>query len=151
MNLFIPKSFPFAAQVSAALFHYAEKLGISDIPFSVSLETAKLGDAYAAECELQDMHFVSNPEIIIRVDFGSLYSFSYLAVKLAHEMVHVRQYVKKEITFAAIKGSQGKTKYKEFFKGERVDNISYLDKPCEKQALRLEGRLFISFLQSAAI
>ncbi len=148
MNLFIPKTFPFAAQVSAALFHYAEKLGLNGSLFTVNLAIRDKRDKnYDAICRFDNLG-EKVPEFTIVVCPSIVNNYARLFTVLAHEMVHVRQYVYKQITFKPAKASNGKSFFKEYYKGRRTDNIPYLDKPCEKQALRLQDKLFISFLDT---
>jgi len=133
--------------IAAAISHYAEKLGISQSSFSVTV-ISKTIKKHGGMCVYKNLG-ESIPEFVIYL--SNTINQTYYFEVLAHEMVHVRQYLTKQITFKTAKENNGKSYLQEYYKGVRTDNIPYKNKPCEQQALRLQRKLLFSFLQSAAI
>ena len=77
--------------------------------------------------EIQD----SNREFIIEIEKSlSLYNF---VTSLIHEMIHVKQYVRKELT------DQG---YTVLWYGEDCSKLAYSKQPWEQEAFQLEVELY---------
>lgn len=83
--------------------------------------------------EIQD----SNREFIIEIEKSlSLYNF---VTSLIHEMIHVKQYVRKELT------DEGHTV---FWNGEDCSKLAYSKQPWEQEAYTLQGRYSVEFWES---
>lgn len=83
--------------------------------------------------EIQD----SNREFIIEIEKSlSLYNF---VTSLIHEMIHVKQYVRKELT------DKG---YTVFWNGKDCSKLAYSKQPWEQEAYTLQGRYSIEFWES---
>ena len=83
--------------------------------------------------EIQD----SNREFIIEIEKSlSLYNF---VTSLIHEMIHVKQYVRKELT------DQG---YTVLWHGEDCSKLAYSKQPWEQEAYTLQGRYSVEFWES---
>tara|TARA_E500000318_G_scaffold110618_1_gene126598 strand:- start:4974 stop:5402 length:429 start_codon:yes stop_codon:yes gene_type:complete len=86
--------------------------------------------------EIQD----SNREFIIEVEKSlSLYNF---VTSLIHEMIHVKQYVRKELT------DEG---HNVFWNGEDFSKVAYSKQPWEQEAYTLQGRYSVEFWESDLI
>lgn len=144
MILTVTKGVHWPETIAAAISHYAEKLGISQLPFSVTV-ISKPMKKNGGLCRYENMG-ESVPNFTVFLD-PPVTQTSYFEV-LAHEMVHVRQFLTKQITFKTAKRNNGKSYLQEYYKGVRTDNIPYKNKPCEQQALRLQRKLLFSFLNS---
>ena len=68
-------------------------------------------------------------------------SFEHMLVTLAHEVVHIKQYILKELKTHYIYG-----KPVDVWKGKRYRNLKYLDQPWEKEALQKEVELYQWFI-----
>lgn len=77
-------------------------------------------------------------EFTIEVDSSTKHPVSQILTWIAHEFVHLKQFVKGELFDYEIGGVQWKTK-----KFKRTMN--YNDMPWEKEAYRLESKLFNEF------
>lgn len=66
---------------------------------------------------------------------GSLYEF---IATMAHEMVHLKQYVRKELIWR---------KGREYFHGEDVTNVAYSKQPHEREAFKLQHGLAKKFIR----
>ena len=83
--------------------------------------------------EIQD----SNREFIIEIEKSlSLYNF---VTSLIHEMIHVKQYVRKELT------DKG---YTVFWNGKDCSKLAYSKQPWEQEAYTLQGRYSVEFWES---
>lgn len=68
-----------------------------------------------------------------------------LITLVIHEFVHIKQYMRKELYF---KFDKKKWTYKVHFKGRNVDNVKYLDQPHEKEAYRLQEKLYKEYINT---
>ena len=83
--------------------------------------------------EIQD----NNREFIIEIEKSlSLYNF---VTSLIHEMIHVKQYVRKELT------ENGLTVY---WNGENCSKLAYSKQPWEQEAYTLQGRYSVESWES---
>ena len=73
-------------------------------------------------------------EFMIELDTSMRYPFSQILIWFAHEMVHLKQFVRGEL----FDYECGKVQWKSRMYGD----ISYKDQPWEKEAYRLEGKLY---------
>ncbi len=64
---------------------------------------------------------------------------------IAHEMVHVKQYVLGEMTN---RYDAKNTVYRTKWKGKDVTNWAYMRQPFEKEAYRLQEKLLLQFMKS---
>ena len=68
-----------------------------------------------------------------------------LATLIFHEFVHIKQYIRKELV---LKYDSKLAEYKIYFKGKDVSNIKYWDLPYEKEAYKLQEKLYKQYLNS---
>ncbi len=68
-------------------------------------------------------------------------SLELLLITLAHEMVHVKQYVQKELKIIYVKDD-----VVDVWMGKRYRNVKYYDQPWEKEAFGTDENLYQDFL-----
>lgn len=68
-------------------------------------------------------------------------TFEHIMITLAHEMVHLKQYAKKELKSKYVKG-----KSIDVWKGVKYRNLKYKDQPWEHEATEMELDLFHNFI-----
>ncbi len=126
---------------SAALFYGEVLLGkrmskniYLDIKLTKGLK--KKEKAYGF-CHIIDDDLNRPREFMIELDASMKYSFDQILTWLAHEMVHLKQFVRKELWDY----ETGRVQWKSRSYG-RVD---YENQPWEKEAYRLEGELYEMF------
>lgn len=66
-----------------------------------------------------------------------------LLTLVAHELVHVKQYVLKELRQVYV---ESKNEFATFYKSKNVSNIEYWKQPYEKEAYRLQEKLVKEYL-----
>jgi hypothetical protein len=113
-----------------AVYDFAKQLGISRLKTKITIKVhhnlfVAKGTEGLCEC-------VNDREFIINV---ALYG-NWLST-LAHEMVHVKQFARKEL-------NPSLTKWKS---RSNVSDIDYWDQPWEKEARRLQHKLVLAFEQ----
>ena len=90
--------------------------------------------------------FTDNPsrprEFEIELDTSMKYSFEQILTWLAHEMVHMKQWVRHEL----IDYDYGQTQWKS--RRYTLKHICYNEEPWEKEAYRLEDKLYEKFAES---
>ena len=89
--------------------------------------------AKALESEAQGLAVGDKNEVTISIATKE-YTFLEQMMTLAHEMVHAKQFFRKELT---CEGGFA-------WKGRSADNYQYDNQPWEKEAFRLEKELFLS-------
>ena len=77
---------------------------------------------------------------MIELDASMRHSIENLLMWLAHEMVHLKQFVRKELWDYEIGSVQWKTK-------RYSSSMKYNDMPWEKEAYRLEDKLYYEFAE----
>ena len=88
-------------------------------------------------CHIVDDNLSSPREFMIELDASMKYTFEQILTWLAHEMVHLKQFVRKELCDYESGRVQWKTR--------SFGRVHYDDQPWEKEAYRLEGELYEMF------
>ena len=95
----------------------------------ITVEFTKMDDDAVGYCQMGD----TNREFIIEVDKTS--GIKEMVTTICHEMIHVKQYVRKEMTDNLVEGGQAT------WRGRKVNpNTKYYDLPWEKEAYRLQNK-----------
>lgn len=68
-----------------------------------------------------------------------------LITLVMHEFVHIKQYLRKELYF---KFDNRSRTYNTFFKGRNVNKLKYYDQPYEKEAYRLQEKLYKEYIKT---
>ena len=119
------------ALVSAAIWYGAVLLGtrmVNNIYLDIKLTKGlkKKEKAYGY-CHIVDDNLSRPREFCIELDASMKYSFDQILTWLAHEMVHLKQFVRGELCDYA------------------TGRVHYDDQPWEKEAYRLESKLYEEF------
>ena len=77
----------------------------------------------------------------IRIQKG--YDFNTFLTLIAHELVHVKQYVLGQLSNAYVT-----SEYRTVFNGKDVTNVDYLKQPHEKEAFSLQEKIVTQFLKT---
>ena len=91
-------------------------------------------------CHITDDNLNRPREFLIEVDTSMRFKFDQIITWLAHEMVHLKQFVRRELCDY----ETGNTQWKSRMFNRRVN---YNDQPWEKEAYRLEGELYEMFAE----
>ena len=126
---------------NAALYYGALLLGtrmLNNIYLDIKLtkDLKKKEQAYGY-CHIIDDDLNRPREFMIELDTSMKHSFDQILIWLAHEMVHLKQFVRGELFDYAT----GKVQWKRRMYG----NVHYEDQPWEKEAYRLEEKLYEEF------
>ena len=126
---------------NAALFYGEVLLGkrmAKNIYLDIKLtkDLKKKEGAYGY-CHIVDDSLSRPREFMIELDASMKYSFNQILTWLAHEMVHLKQFVRKELWDYESGRVQWKTR--------SYGRVHYDDQPWEKEAYRLEGELYEMF------
>ena len=129
---------------SAALYYGALLLGTrmaKNIYLEIKLtkDLKKKEKAYGY-CHIIDHSLARPREFMIELDASMKYGFDDILIWLAHEMVHLKQFVRKELWDYEIGSVQWKTK-------RYSSGMKYNDMPWEKEAYRLEDKLYYEFAE----
>ena len=89
-------------------------------------------------CHIIDDSLSKPREFMIELDTSMKHSFDQILTWLAHEMVHLKQFVRKELWDY----ESGRVQWKSRAYSKKVH---YDDQPWEKEAYRLEGELYEMF------
>jgi len=109
---------------------------LKTLEITVELKKIPQRDKAWGLVEIQD----NNREFIIELEKTlCLYDF---VTSLIHEMIHVKQYVRKELN------DEG---HNVFWKGEDCSKIAYSKQPWEVEAYTLQGRYSIEFWESGIL
>ena len=126
---------------SAALFYGEVLLGkrmskniYLDIKLTKGLK--KKEKAYGF-CHIVDDNLSRPREFMIELDASMKYRFDEILTWLAHEMVHLKQFVRGEL----FDYETGRVQWK----SRTYGRVHYDDQPWEKEAYRLEGELYEMF------
>ena len=90
-------------------------------------------------CHITDDNLNKPREFMIELDASMKHPFDQILIWLAHEMVHLKQFVRKEL----YDYETGKVQWKKRMYG----NVHYEDQPWEKEAYRLEDKLYNEFAE----
>ena len=128
---------------SAALYYGALLLGTrmaKNIYLEIKLtkDLKKKEKAYGY-CHIIDDDLNRPREFMIELDTSMKHSFDQILIWLAHEMVHLKQFVRGEL----FDYETGKVQWKKRMYG----NVHYEDQPWEKEAYRLEDKLYNEFAE----
>ena len=88
-------------------------------------------------CHIIDDSLSRPREFMIELDASMKYSFDQILTWLAHEMVHLKQFVRGELCDY----ESGRVQWK----SRTFGRVHYDDQPWEKEAYRLEGELYEMF------
>ena len=103
----------------------------------LSKDLKKKEQAYGF-CHITDDSLSRPREFMIELDASMRHPFSQILTWLAHEMVHLKQFVRKELWDY----ESGRVRWKSRAYSKKVH---YEDQPWEKEAYRLEGELYEMF------
>ena len=128
---------------NAALYYGALLLGtrmLNNIYLDIKLtkDLKKKEQAYGY-CHIIDDDLNRPREFMIELDTSMKHSFDQILIWLAHEMVHLKQFVRGEL----FDYETGKVQWKKRMYG----NVHYEDQPWEKEAYRLEDKLYNEFAE----
>ena len=131
----------YRALSSAALWYGAVLLGtrmVKNIYLDIKLTKGlkKKEKAYGY-CHIVDDDLNRPREFCIELDASMKYDFGDILTWLAHEMVHLKQFVRGELFDYATGRVQWKTR--------SFGRLDHADQPWEKEAYRLEGELYEMF------
>ena len=128
---------------SAALYYGALLLGtrmLNNIHLDIKLtKNLKKKEQAYGYCHITDDNLNKPREFMIELDTSMIHSFDQILIWLAHEMVHLKQFVRKEL----YDYETGKVQWKKRMYG----NVNYEDQPWEKEAYRLEEKLYEEFAE----
>ena len=88
-------------------------------------------------CHIVDDNLNKPREFMIELDASMRYSFKDILTWLAHEMVHLKQFVRKELWDY----ETGRVQWK----SRTYGRLNHDDQPWEREAYRLEGELYEEF------
>ena len=128
---------------SAALYYGALLLGtrmLNNIHLDIKLtKNLKKKEQAYGYCHITDDNLNKPREFMIELDTSMIHSFDQILIWLAHEMVHLKQFVRKEL----YDYETGKVQWKKRMYG----NVHYEDQPWEKEAYRLEEKIYNEFAE----
>ena len=128
---------------SAALFYSEVLLGsrmVKNIYLDIKLTKGlKQKEKAYGYCHIVDDNISKPREFMVELDASMKYSFDQILTWLAHEMVHLKQFVRKEL----YDYESGRVQWKSRCYGK----IRYSDMPWEKEAYRLENELYEMFAE----
>ena len=107
-----------------------------DVLVKLTKDLKKKEKAYGF-CHITDDSLSRPREFMIELDASMKYSFDQILTWLAHEMVHLKQFVRGELCDYETGRVQWKTR--------SFGRVHYDDQPWEKEAYRLEGELYEMF------
>ena len=126
---------------SAALYYGALLLGtrmLNNIYLDIKLtNNLKKKEKAYGYCHIVDDNLSRPREFMIELDASMKYGFDDILTWLAHEMVHLKQFVRGELCDYETGRVQWKTR--------SFGKVHYDDQPWEKEAYRLEGVLYEEF------
>ena len=103
------------------------------------IEIVKKKEQAYGYCHITDDNLNKPREFMIELDTSMIHSFDQILIWLAHEMVHLKQFVRKEL----YDYETGKVQWKKRMYG----NVHYEDQPWEKEAYRLEEKIYNEFAE----
>ena len=107
-----------------------------DVLVKLTKDLKKKEKAYGF-CHITDDSLCRPREFMIELDASMKYSFDQILTWLAHEMVHLKQFVRKELWDY----ETGRVQWK----SRTYGRVHYNDQPWEVEAYRLEGTLYEEF------
>ena len=131
----------YQALSSAAIWYGAVLLGtrmVKNIELDIKLTKGlKQREKAYGYCHIVDDNLNKPREFCIELDASMKYGFDQILTWLAHEMVHLKQFVRGELFDYATGRVQWKTR--------SFGRLDHADQPWEKEAYRLEGELYEMF------
>ena len=129
-------------EVSSAAWFYSRRLLGGrmarhielDIKLTKDLETKEKAYGY---CHIIDDNLNRPRQFMIELDTSMKYGFDQILTWLAHEMVHLKQFVRKELWDY----ETGRVQWK----SRTYGRLHHDDQPWEREAYRLEGELYEEF------
>ena len=126
---------------NAALYYGALLLGtrmVKNITLDIKLtkDMKKKEKAYGY-CHIIDDNLNKPREFMIEVDASMKHPFDQILIWIAHEMVHLKQFVRGELCDY----ETGRVQWKKRMYGR----VHYEDQPWEREAYRLEEKLYSEF------
>ena len=133
----------YRALASAAIWYGAVLLGtrmVNNIYLDIKLTKGlkKKEKAYGY-CHIIDDDLNRPREFMIEVDASMKYPFDQILIWIAHEMVHIKQFVRGELCDY----ETGRVQWKKRMYGR----VHYEDQPWEREAYRLEEKLYNQFAE----
>ena len=133
----------YKAVSNAAVYYCALLLGpwmVRNIYLEIKLtkDLKKKEQAYGY-CHIVDDDLDKPREFMIELDASMKHPFDQILIWLAHEMVHLKQFVRGELFDYEFGKSQWKSRV------YNVARTAHDDQPWEREAYRLEGKLFEEF------
>ena len=107
-----------------------------DVFVKLTKDLKKKEQAYGF-CHITSDSLSRPREFMIELDASMKYSFDQILTWLAHEMVHLKQFVRGEL----YDYESGRVQWK----SRSFGRVNYDDQPWEKEAYRLEGELYEMF------
>ena len=131
--------------LKASAEFYAEQLLGKRLAKNISLDVKLTKDLKKKEkaygfCHIIDDNLNRPREFMIEIDASMKHSFEQILTWLAHEMVHLKQFVRKELCDYENLRVQWKSK-------TYANELTYDDQPWEKEAYRLETKLYEEFAE----
>ena len=128
--------------IKASAEFYAERLLGKRMAKNIYLDIKLTKDLKKKEkaygfCHIVDDSLSKPREFMIELDTSMRHSFENILIWLAHEMVHLKQFVRKELWDY----ESGRVQWK----SRSFGRVHYDDQPWEKEAYRLEGELYEMF------
>ena len=128
--------------ISSAALDYSEILLGARMTKNISIDIKLTKDLKKKEkaygfCHIVDDNLSRPREFMIELDASMKYKFDQILTWLAHEMVHVKQFVRKELWDY----ESGRVQWK----SRSFGKVHYNDQPWEKEAYRLEDELYEMF------
>ena len=130
------------SQLTDAAYYYVYRLLGGRMARHITLdlkltkELKKKEQAYGY-CHIIDDNLNKPREFMIELDASMKYPFDQILTWLAHEMVHLKQFVRGELCDY----ETGRVQWKKRMYG----NVHYEDQPWEREAYRLETKLYEEF------
>ena len=126
---------------SAAIWYGAILLGtrmVNNIYLDIKLTKGlKQKEKAYGYCHIVDDNLNKPREFMIELDASMKYGFDQILTWLAHEMVHLKQFVRGEL----FDYETGRVQWK----SRSFGRLHHDDQPWEKEAYRLEGKLYEEF------
>jgi len=130
--------------IGSAALDYSEILLGKRMAKNISLDIKLTNNLKKKEkaygyCHIVDDNLSRPREFMIELDASMKYGFDEILTWLAHEMVHLKQFVRGELCDYETGRVQWKTR--------SFGRVKYDDQPWEKEAYRLEGELYEMFAE----
>ena len=130
--------------LSEAAWFYGRRLMGGRMAKHITVEIILTKDLYKKEkaygyCHILDDNVIKPREFCIELDASTKFDLGQLLTWMSHEFVHLKQFVRGELFDYEFGKSQWKSRV------YNVARIAHDDQPWEREAYRLEGKLFEEF------